>query len=104
MLLHVGDNNFEQEVEKEAGLVLVDFWATWCGPCRMIAPIIDELSNEMPQVKFAKVDVDQNPNISSKYRITSIPTLMVFKAGEVVDTIVGFRPKQELEQILRRNL
>lgn len=104
MLLHVGDNNFEQEVEKEAGLVLVDFWATWCGPCRMIAPIIDELSNEMPQVKFAKVDVDQNPNTSSKYRITSIPTLMVFKAGEVVDTIVGFRPKQELEQILRRNL
>ncbi len=104
MLLHVGDNNFEQEVEKEAGLVLVDFWATWCGPCRMIAPIIDELSAEMPEIKFAKVDVDQNPNVSSKYRITSIPTLMVFKAGEVVDTIVGFRPKQELEQILRRSL
>lgn len=104
MLLHVGDNDFVTQVENEKGLVVVDFWATWCGPCKMISPIIQQLASEMPEVKFAKVEVDENPSAASKYRITSIPTIMIFKDGSVVETIVGFRPKQELEQSIRNHM
>ena len=104
MLIHVGDNDFVNEVENYKGVALVDFWATWCGPCKMIAPLIEELATEMPEVKFAKVEVDENPQISSKYRITSIPTLIIFKDGVIVDTIVGFRPKHEIEKMIRLHI
>ncbi|WP_187119288.1 thioredoxin [Clostridium polynesiense] len=104
MLIHVGDNDFANQIENEKGIVLVDFWATWCGPCKMIAPVLEQLSSEIPEIKIAKVEVDENPASASKYRITSIPTLMVFKNGTVVETVVGFRPKQELEQIIRKHM
>ncbi len=104
MLIHVGDNDFSVEIEGFKGVALVDFWATWCGPCKMISPIIEELANEIQEVKFAKVEVDDNPAVSSKYRITSIPTLMIFKDGAVVDTIVGFRPKHEIEKLIRLHI
>ncbi|WP_426349970.1 thioredoxin [Alloiococcus sp. CFN-8] len=104
MLIHVGDNDFVNEVENYKGVALVDFWATWCGPCKMISPIIEGLATEIPEVKFAKVEVDENPQISSKYRITSIPTLIIFKDGVVVDTIVGFRPKHEIEKMIRLHI
>ena len=104
MLIHVGDNDFVNEVENYKGVALVDFWATWCGPCKMISPIIESLAAEIPEVKFAKVEVDENPQISSKYRITSIPTLIIFKDGVIVDTIVGFRPKHEIEKMIRLHI
>jgi thioredoxin 1 len=103
MIKEVGDLNFDAEVENEAGVVLVDFWASWCGPCRMIAPVIEELSNEFGEkIKVVKVNVDDNPNISNKYRIASIPTVMLFDKGKVSETLVGFRPKQELKTVIEK--
>ncbi len=97
----ISDANFEQEVLKASKPVLVDFWAPWCGPCRMVAPIVEELSAEYDgKVEFVKVNTDDNPNTSVKYGIRSIPTLLVFKDGEAVGQIVGFRPKSDLKERL----
>jgi thioredoxin 1 len=95
MALAVTDATFEQEVLKSDLPVLVDFWAEWCGPCRMVAPIVDELSKEYSgKLKVAKVDVDSNTKIASQYGIMSIPSLLFFKNGKVVDQIVGAVPKK----------
>ena len=97
----VDDSNFDQMVLKADVPVLVDFWAEWCGPCRMVAPVVEELAQEYEgRVSFAKVDVDHNPKIASRYGIMSIPTLLLFKQGEPVSHVVGFRPKAELKQSL----
>jgi len=97
----VTDQTFEQEVLKSDKPVLVDFWAPWCGPCRMVAPIVEELSEEYAgKVDFVKLNTDENPDVSVKYGIRSIPTLLVFKGGEAVGQIVGFRPKSDLKQRL----
>lgn len=101
----IDDSNFEKVVLQAKVPTLVDFWATWCGPCRMVAPVVDELSEEYDgRVNFAKVDVDQNPQIASKYGIMSIPTLIIFKEGQPVSNIVGFRPKAELKKNLEEAL
>ena len=84
-------------------LVLVDFWATWCGPCRMMAPIVEELAAEVPDVVFAKLDVDQNPEIAMGLRIASIPTLMLFKDGRAVDRVIGVTTKQQLKRMIDLN-
>ena len=84
-------------------LTLVDFWATWCGPCRMMAPLVEELADEMGDVVFAKVDVDENPDIAMDLRIASIPTLMLFKDGQAVERVIGVTPKEELKAIIDRN-
>lgn len=95
------DSNFEKEVLQSDIPVLIDFWAVWCAPCRLIAPIIDELSEEYAgKVKFGKLDVDNNQQTAIKYSIRSIPTLLFFKNGEVVDTIIGAVPKEELKKKL----
>ena len=86
--------------DKLSGLTLVDFWATWCGPCRMVAPIVEELASETPDVTFAKVDVDENPDVAMGLGITSIPTLMLFKNGKLVDRLIGARPKQDIKQMI----
>ena len=105
MVIDVNDGNFEEEVIKSSLPVLVDLWAPWCGPCRMVAPVVEELSDEYEgKVDFVKVNVDDNPKIASQYGIMSIPTLMVFKAGQPVDTIIGFRPKDELQKSLETAL
>ncbi len=97
----ISDSDFEQEVLKASKPVLVDFWAPWCGPCRMVAPIVEELSEEYDgKVEFVKLNTDDNPNTSVKYGIRSIPTLLVFKDGEAVGQIIGFRPKSDLKKSL----
>ncbi|MDO5038914.1 thioredoxin [Clostridium sp.] len=100
---HIGDNNFNEEVLNSKELVLVDFFATWCGPCKMVAPILEDLESEMIDIKFVKVDVDESPSVANQYGIQSIPTLKVFKDGKVVDTVVGFLPKEQIKSLIERN-
>jgi len=91
---HLDKNNFETEVLKNKGVVLVDFYATWCGPCKMTGPIIEQLAEEINNVKFVKVDVDQNQELSSQYQVFSIPTFLIFKDGQVVSQFVGAISKE----------
>jgi len=95
--VHVSDQNFKSEVLESQTPVLVDFWAVWCGPCKMIAPVVEELAKEYDgKLKVAKMDVDSNPKTSMDFGIRSIPTLLVFKGGAVVEQIIGAVPKRQL--------
>ena len=95
----VSDANFETEVLKSTSPVVVDFWAEWCGPCRMIAPALEEIAGQLgDKVKIVKLNVDENPNTAAKYGIMSIPTLMLFKNGEIASRQVGAAPEQKLHQ------
>ena len=99
------DATFDQEVLKSDKPVLVDFWAEWCGPCRMVGPVVEELAGEYEGIaKVGKVDVDSNPQVSMQYGIRSIPSLLVFKGGQVVDQIVGAVPKSSLKKALDAQL
>ncbi|KRM18759.1 thioredoxin [Ligilactobacillus hayakitensis DSM 18933 = JCM 14209] len=100
MVIELTDKNFDQETS--TGVSLTDFWATWCGPCRMQSPVIDQLSEEMTEVNFNKVDVDQNQETAAKFGIMSIPTMLVKKDGQVVDTIVGYHSKEQLKKKLEQ--
>ena len=103
--IDVDDNNFDQTVLKSETPVLVDFWAPWCRPCLMVAPIVEELADDYSgRVNFVRVNVDQNPQVASRYNIMSIPTLIIFKDGQPASHIVGFRPKEELKQGLDKVL
>ncbi|NPC93656.1 thioredoxin [Bacillus sp. WMMC1349] len=97
------DQTFSSETNE--GVVLVDFWAPWCGPCKMIAPVLEELDQEMgDKLKIVKIDVDENQETAGKYGVMSIPTLLVLKDGEVAETSVGFKPKEVLEELVNKHL
>ncbi len=104
-IVHVTDDDFETEVLKSSEPVLVDYWAEWCGPCKMIAPVLDEIANEYDgRVKIAKLNIDDNPNTPPRYGIRGIPTLMLFKDGEVEATKVGAVSKSQLTAFIDSNL
>ncbi len=102
-IVKVTDADFDSKVE--SGVQLVDFWATWCGPCKMIAPVLEELAADYEgKADILKLDVDENPSTAAKYEVMSIPTLIVFKDGQTVDKVVGFQPKENLAEVLDKHL
>jgi thioredoxin 1 len=101
----LSDRDFEAEVLQSSQPVLVDFWAPWCGPCRMIAPLVEELATEHAAgLKVAKINIDDSPNTAATYGVSSIPTLMIFKGGEVADRFVGVQPKKRLQDAIEQVL
>lgn len=101
-IVNVTDSSFQKEVEA-SGTVLVDFWAPWCGPCKMIAPVLEELDKEVDALKIAKLNVDDNPESASRFGVMSIPTLILFKNGQPVDKVVGFQSKDALKSVVSRH-
>jgi thioredoxin 1 len=102
-VLHVTDKNFQEETS--SGVVLVDFFATWCGPCKMLAPVLEEFESEIgDNAKVVKIDVDESQITSSKFGVMSVPTLLVFKDGELVDNAVGYQPKEALFELLSKHI
>jgi thioredoxin 1 len=105
-ILEVTDDNFVSEIEQGSGLQMIDFWATWCGPCRMVAPIVSELADEYQEkgLRVGKLDVDSNPSTTARFRVTSIPSILFFKDGELVDRVVGAVPRPHLEEKIKQHL
>jgi len=102
-VVNITSDNFETEVINSTQPVLVDFWAEWCGPCRMLGPVIEQIAEQYPEkVKVGKVNVDSQVNLASKFRVMSIPTIMIFNNGEVVQKVVGARPKEEFENMINQ--
>lgn len=101
-IMHVTDQTFASEIKE--GLVLVDFWAPWCGPCKMIAPVLNDIDVEMgDQVKIVKLNVDENADTTRKYGVMGIPALILFKDGEIVDQVVGYQPKEALTELIAKH-
>jgi len=105
-VLTVTDATFQEEVESNTGLTMVDFWAVWCGPCRIVAPVVEQLAGEYADkgLKVGKLDVDENPQTAARYGIRSIPTILFFKDGEVVDRVVGAMPRPVFEQKIQDHI
>ena len=99
-VVSVTADNFEQEVLKTEGIVMVDFWAAWCGPCKMLSPIVDQIAEEHPEIKVCKVNIDEEPSLAIDYKVMSIPTLLVFKNGEKVNMSIGVQSKSDIEAML----
>lgn len=99
--LKITKNNFQQEVLNSDKPVLIDFWASWCGPCQMLLPTIDEIADENPDIKVGKINVDEEPDLARQFRVMTIPALFAFKNGEVVNKSVGVQPKQQLVEMVK---
>ena len=99
-LLNGNFNNFKEEVLNSDKPVLVDFWASWCGPCRMVAPVVEEIANEHPEIKVVKINIDEEAELAAEFQVTSIPTLMVFKNGQIANLSIGAKPKEEILKLL----
>lgn len=99
-VIHIDSNNYPQEVLSSEKPVLLDFWASWCNPCRMLGPILDEIAQERPDIKVCKVNIDEQPELAARYQISSIPTLMVIKDGKIVSQSMGARPKRQILSML----
>ena len=95
-VLHINKDNFHKEVLNSDKPVLLDFFASWCGPCRMVAPILDEIAAEREDIKVCKVDIDEQPELASRYRVMSVPTLMVMKNGQIMEQSIGAKPKHQI--------
>ena len=98
--IHINNNNFQEEVMNSQQKVLIDFWAPWCGPCQMVLPIIDEIAAERSDIKVCKINVDENPELAKRFRVMSIPTLIVMEKGEIVNRATGARPKESILELL----
>jgi thioredoxin 1 len=104
MIRTVSDNEFRNKINNSKGVLLVDFFATWCGPCKILSPVLEDLNSEMRNVEFIKVDVDAASDLADQYKIKTVPTMMIFKRGKLVDTITGFKPKDNIKEILQKHL
>ena len=105
-ILEVTDANFADEIEAGEGLQMIDFWATWCGPCKMVAPIVEELAGEYADkgLRVGKLNVDSKPSVTTRFRVTSIPSILFFKDGELVDKVIGAVPRPHLEEKIQQHL
>ena len=98
--IHINNNNFQEEVMNSEKKVLLDFWAPWCGPCQMVLPLMDEIAAERSDIKVCKINVDENPELAKRFRVLSIPTLVVMNGGEILKRSTGYRPKEEILELL----
>ena len=100
-IINLTKDSYHNEVMETEKVVVIDFWATWCGPCKMMAPVVEEVAKDYPDVKVCKVNVDEEPDLSNAFKIVSIPTIVVIKNGEIIDSVVGYRPKEDIEKIIK---
>ena len=98
--IHINNNNFQEEVMNSEKKVLLDFWAPWCGPCQMVLPLMDEIAGERSDIKVGKINVDENPELAKRFRVMSIPTLVVMEKGEIKNRATGYRPKDDILELL----
>jgi len=100
MVVEINKENFENEVLNCKKTVLLDFWASWCAPCRMVSPIVDEIASEHPEIKVCKINIDEEPDLAARFQVMSIPSLFVLKGGEIVNQSVGAKPKNQILEML----
>lgn len=100
-IINLTKDSYHNEVMETEKVVVIDFWTTWCGPCKMMAPVVEEVAKDYPDVKVCKVNVDEEPELSNAFKIVSIPTIVVIKNGEIIDSVVGYRPKEDIEKIIK---
>ena len=100
-IINLTKDSYHNEVMETEKVVVIDFWATWCGPCKMMAPVVEEVAKDYPDIKVCKVNVDEEPELSYAFKIVSIPTIVVIKNGEIIDSVVGYRPKEDIEKIIK---